>query len=669
MCGIVGIAALSGQRPVARGVVRRMAAAIVHRGPDAEGFFECPGLALGSRRLSVVGLADGRQPMYNEDRSVAVVYNGELFDYPQRRAQLEGRGHRLVTRCDTELIPHLWEDHAENMFERLRGQFALALWDAGRGLLILARDRFGICPLYWTRQTRPDGDWLLFASEIKALLASGMVEAAADVRGIDQAFNFFAVPGPHTCFKGVRLLQPGSYLKVRLQPASGRTRLDERIYWRISFPDQGQERRDDRATLVGEFEDVLMSAVERRLRADVPVVSYLSGGIDSGIVAALAARLRGQALPAFTVQITTPHLDETPQAAALCRRLGAESIVVRCGDDEILRHYPQLIRAAEAPVVDTSCVGLLLLAAAVHERGYKVALTGEGSDEWLGGYAWFKVHKLLGVFDAAPGLALSGAVRRWVLMLMGAPKGAARRMRQIASSLGHHGPYQDIYGVMGLARLRFYSPDMLERLADYNPYLALEPDLARINQWHPMNRALYWGGRIHLPGQLLSLKGDRVAMNSSVEMRYPFLDEKVFEFLAGVHPRWKLRGFRDKYLLRLVGERHLPRQAAWARKGMFRAPLHSLFGRGAAGYIDQLLSDESLVRTGYFDPHAVGAWRAAHARGRLSWRSRSAVELGLAAVAATQLWHHLHIDASLAELPREPSGASPAAAPAPAGAH
>src|SRR5690349_20751090 len=212
MCGIAGMVDLEGRRPVPPGVIRAMAEAIVHRGPDEDGFLERPGLAFASRRLSIVGLADGRQPIWNEARDVGVVFNGELFDYPEQRALLEGRGHRFRTHCDTELIPHFWEDHQEGMFAHLRGQFAIALWDERRRQVILARDRFGICPLYWTRQ----GDWLLFASEIKALLASGLVAARPDLAGINHVFTFFALPGPVTCFEGVQALLPGHHLKLQL---------------------------------------------------------------------------------------------------------------------------------------------------------------------------------------------------------------------------------------------------------------------------------------------------------------------------------------------------------------------------------------------------------------------------------------------------------------------
>src|SRR6516164_8887717 len=283
MCGIAGVLDLSGHQTLEDGIIEKMAQAIFHRGPDEEGYLQRPGLALGSRRLSIVGLADGQQPVTNEDRSVSVVFNGELFDHLERRAELEARGHRLVKHCDTEIIPHLWEENQEAMFERLRGQFALALWDERRNRLVLGRDRFGICPLYWTRR----GEWLLFASEIKALLASGMVEPRPDLRGIDHIFTFAALPGPITCFEGVQLLPPGHFLEIEAAGAGNDTPVvRESIYWQMDFPDQGQERDEkDPAVLVKLFEDLMLQAVDERLRADVPVGSYLSGGVDSSMIA------------------------------------------------------------------------------------------------------------------------------------------------------------------------------------------------------------------------------------------------------------------------------------------------------------------------------------------------------------------------------------------------
>jgi asparagine synthase (glutamine-hydrolysing) len=651
MCGIAGVVDLSGRGPVPTEVVQTMAEALRHRGPDEDGYLFAPGVALASRRLSIVGLADGRQPIGNEDGRIAVVYNGELFDYPETRAVLEARGHRFRTHCDTELIPHLWEDHGEGTFERLRGQFAVAVWDHGQHRLCLGRDRFGICPLYWTRQATPHGEWLLFASEIKALLASGVVEPRPDHRGLDQAFTFFAMPGPRTAFAGVWMLLPGHYLTVQPDQGSG-SQVQDRTYWEMDFPDRGSEDRGRSPRgLVDEFEAVLVRATEKRLRADVPVVSYLSGGVDSSLVVALAGHVRKAPIPTFTIRIDAPGLDETAEATAVARATGTDPVIVGCGPAEVLNTYPRLVRAAESPVVDTSCTALLLLAQEVHRQGYKVALTGEGADEWLAGYPWYKVHKVLGLLDIIPGLPLSRLLRRAYVKLAGVPSFPWSAVRRIREAAGGDNAWLEIYGLMSLSRPRFYSRALREELADYTAYAELGLNYERMRRWHPLNRSLYLGARVHLPGLLLNAKGDRVAMHSSVETRYPFLDEDVFAFLAGLHPRWKLHGFGDKYLLRLLAERWLPRQIAWRRKAMFRAPFDSFHDEGAPAFVDQLLSEESLRKTGYFDPDAVRAGRLTSRRLRAGSNRRTTLEMGLAGVVATQLWHHTFIDGGLADLP------------------
>ncbi|HTU91448.1 MAG TPA: asparagine synthase (glutamine-hydrolyzing), partial [Gemmataceae bacterium] len=649
MCGIAGIIDLSGEyRPAPAGAIHAMADALVHRGPDEDGFLQRPGLAFASRRLSIVGLADGRQPIHNEDGSVSVVFNGELFDYPEMRAKLEGRGHRFATHCDTEVIPHCWEDHDEEFFPHLRGQFAFALWDGRKRRTILARDRFGICPLYWTRQ----GDWLLFASEIKGLLASGMVEAKPDPQGINHLFTFYALPGPATCFAGIQLLPPGHYLRIQLGAAGEAAQVSERVYWRMDFPDRGQEDyASSGRQLADRLEEVLVGAVTRRLRADVPVVSYLSGGVDSSMVVALATRVRGKPIPTFTIRIPRPDLDESARASLVARHIGVDPVVVTCGQEEVLRNYPALIRAAEGPVIDTSCASLLMLAREVHARGYKVALTGEGADEWLAGYPWHKLNWLLGWLDIIPGLSLSQLTRRLFVRLTGAPKFAWEFVRRAQKAVGGHNAWLDIYGLMSMSKPRFFSPWMMQLVADRSPYEDLGFDLERMRRWHPLNRELATGARVQLAGLLLNAKGDRVAMNSSVETRYPFLDEEVFDFLAQVPPRWKLRGLRDKALLRVVAERWLPRSIARRPKAMFRAPFDSFQLEKGPEYVGELLSIESLRRTGYFQPEAVEHWRKSFHSLCQGTPKRATIEMGLVGVLATQLWHHTFLDGSLADLP------------------
>ena len=651
MCGIAGIVDLAGSRIIPDGIIQRMTQAIIHRGPDEEGYFQHPGVVLGSRRLSIVGLADGQQPVANEDRSVSVVFNGEFFDYLERRAELEARGHRLVTHCDTEIVPHLWEETQEGVFERLRGQFALALWDERRRRLVLGRDRFGICPLYWTRQ----GDWLLFASEIKALLASGLVPARPDLRGIDHIFTFAALPGPTTCFEGVQLLPPAHYLRVVPgNPNRGAApAISEHAYWEMDFPDQGDEDpgRDPRA-LVDRFEQIMLQAVEERLRADVPVGAYLSGGVDSSMTTALACHLKGPAINTYTIRVDAPELDELSAANLVARHIGTKPpIVQEFRASDTLNTYPRLIEAAESPVIDTSCAALLLLAQRVHACGQKVVLTGEGADEWLVGYPWYKAAKLFGFLDLLPGLSLSDRMRRAYLRLNHVPQYPAEFRRAVEESIGGPNAWIDAYGILGLSKLRFYAAPMREVLEKFNPWADLQMPLDRARRWHPLNRGIWVAARVTLAGHLLQAKGDRVAMHSSVEVRYPFLDEDVFDFLAGLHPRWKLHGFRDKHLLRLLAERWVPPSVYRRRKIIFRAPLDSFHVEPEPAFVAQLLSEESLRRTGYFDIAAVHHWRRAFRRMPVGSLPRLSVELGLTAVVATQLWHHLFIGPELAELP------------------
>ncbi|MBV8812968.1 MAG: asparagine synthase (glutamine-hydrolyzing) [Verrucomicrobia bacterium] len=649
MCGIAGIIDLSGRRKVSDHIIDAMTRAIIHRGPDEEGYLRRPHFALGSRRLSIVGLADGQQPIANEDRSVFVVFNGEFFDYPERRAELESRGHRLVTHCDTEIIPHFWEESQCQMFKHLRGQFAFALWDDNRHCLVLARDRFGICPLYWTRQ----GDWLLFASEIKALLASGMVPAQPDLRGIDHIFTFSALPGPITCFEGVQLLPAGHFLKISPRSDSRRAaEVVERVYWQMDFPDRGKEDSGEPRALVDRFEQLLLEAVEKRLRADVPVGSYLSGGVDSSVIAALACHAKGPAINTYTVRVDAPGLDELDAASLVARHIGTKApIVQEFRTQDAVHTYPRLIHAAEAPVIDTSCAALLQLAQRVHAYGQKVVLTGEGADEWLVGYPWYKLAKLLSYLDILPGLSLSGGLRRGYFRLKRVPQYPLGFRHRAEQAIGGPNAWIDAYGLLALSKLRFYAEPMREVLWKHNPWADLQMPLERAKRWHPINRGVWIAARVTLAGLLLQAKGDRVAMHSSVEVRYPFLDEDVFSFLAPLDPRWKLRGFRDKHLLRLLAERWLPRSVYGRPKAIFRAPLDSFHIHPEPPFVAQLLSEESLRRTGYFDVTEVRHWSQAFRKLRAGSLERLSVEMGLVAVVATQLWHHLFIRQELAEVP------------------
>ncbi|MCX6630460.1 MAG: asparagine synthase C-terminal domain-containing protein, partial [Candidatus Solibacter sp.] len=340
--------------------------------------------------------------------------------------------------------------------------------------------------------------------------------------------------------------------------------------------------------------------------------AYLSGGLDSSMIVAMACRVKGPAINTYTVRIDDPALDELSAANLSARHIGTKPPVVQeFRPSDALAVYPQLIRAAEAPVIDTSCAALLMLAKRVHACGQKVVLTGEGADEWLAGYPWYKIAKLLDSLDVIPGLRLSNVARRAYLRLHRVPQYPAGFRQHLEDCVGGPNAWIDSYGVLALSKLRFYAAPLRETLAQSDPWAGLGLNLERAKCWHPLNRGLWIGARVTLAGHLLQAKGDRVAMHSSVEVRYPFLDEAVFDFPARLHPRWKLRGFRDKHLLRLVAERWLPPAIARRQKVIFRAPLDSFHLDPEPAYIAELLSEESLRRTGYFDVAAVRHWRQA----------------------------------------------------------
>src|SRR5438093_138237 len=375
MCGLAGVAR---QRPrgVSAELLERMAAAIRHRGPDGFGLHADDRIGLAHVRLSVIDVAGGAQPMTNEDGDVRVVYNGEIYNYLELRHELEVRGHVFRTRSDTEVLVHGYEQWGEELLERLNGQFAFALHDRRTASLFLARDRFGILPLYYAER----GGDLYFASEIKALLASGEVERALDPAGLDEVFTFWAARPPRTPFRGIRALEPGCWARWR------EGTLSIRRYYALDYSGAAAEPADALEAL----DELLHSGVRLRMRADVPVGGYLSGGLDSSIVCALAAQASPYDLRTFSVTFDDPQLDESVFQQAVAGQLRSRHVVQRIGAGDIARVFPDVVRHAETPLLRTAPAPLYLLSRLTREQGIKVVLTGEGSDEVFLGYDLFK---------------------------------------------------------------------------------------------------------------------------------------------------------------------------------------------------------------------------------------------------------------------------------------
>ncbi len=653
MCGVAGIAR---RRPVgvSAELLQRMAAAIQHRGPDGSGLHSDERVGLVNVRLSVIDLARGVQPMTNEDGSVFVVYNGEIFNHLALRGELEARGHLFRTRSDTEVLVHAYEQWGERMLERLNGQFAFAIYDRRARSVFLARDRFGILPLFYAER---DGD-LYFASEVKALLASGEVEGALDPAGLDEVFTFWAARPPRTPFRGVRALEPGCC--ARWQDG----RLTLRRYYALDFPEGAAEPAD----AVDALDDLMRSAVRLRLQADVPVGGYLSGGIDSSIVCALAAAGSPYALRTFSVSFDDPRLDESAYQHTVAAAVRSRHAVQRIGPGDIARVFPEVVRHAETPLVRTAPAPLYLLSRIAREGGITVVLSGEGSDEVFLGYDLFKetAVRLLcwqrpqshwpprlldGLYpDVAPE-ARKGEFWRRYFLTAGSPD----------DPLFSHLPRFQL-----TARIKdFYSAEFRVGLGRFDPLAELRAALpAGFHRWSPLARAAYLEMTTLLSPYLLSSQGDRMAMAHGVEARVPYLDHRLFEFAAALPARSKLRGLREKELLRRWATGLLPPAITRRRKQPYRAPdVPAFFDGRPPEYVEALLEPASLARTGIFNPRAVSGLVQRCRAGRATGFRESQA---LVAILSTELWHREFLGAPSRE--RRISRVPPAAAEAPVAA-
>jgi asparagine synthase (glutamine-hydrolysing) len=638
MSAIAGIVDLAGSRPVPSDAFRRMSGAMLHRGQQ-ETFFECPGLTIVER-----GHRERRENG-NSDSAVVCALDGQIYNSEELRTELD-LVREDVSIHDDQVIVRLWKGHGKACLDRLRGQFALALWDKRTRQLVLARDHFGVCPLHWTRQ----GDWLLFASEIKALLASGMVMPRVDLRGLHHVWTFFGVPGPVTCFEGVSALLPGHYLEVKPGDTRQPTQIHDIAYWQMNFPDQGDEDNSRKEIeLVNEYEAILLRAIEQRLCGQPPTVAYSSGGLDSSLLVSMATRLRGGPLDSFTFRVPHPHLDETSRTADVAGHVGNRPEVVELTGCDLVETFPALVQAAESPVIDVSAAALLRLAERVHERGHRAVLTGEGADEFQAGYPWFRIQARLDRLDRLTHLPLSRPGFRAYVRLVHSgtlPWSFVNRSHQ---AVGGRNAWLLAYMLMATTKHRFFSRETIEALGDHLPLDDLQLDHAGLARWHPLNRSIYLGARVHLPGLHLAARGDRAAGRSGIETRYPFLDRELFDFLAPLDPSWKLRGLEDKYLQRRLTNRWLPRSVTAGHKKLLHAPLDAYHRAAPPAWAEQLLSPESLRRAGYFDPQAVQHWRKAIHQMRNGFR-RLFIEMGLVGVLSTQLWHQQFIDPSLADV-------------------
>jgi len=643
MCGIVGIVTPNGTLDAESSArLEQAAASIRHRGPDEFGHWSDERACLCCNRLSIIDPQTGQQPIWNERRTVVVVTNGEIFNHVSLREALIRRGHSFRSRCDSEVLVHLYEDFGAALVDYIDGQFAFALWDLEKRCLLLARDRFGICPLHYS--VLKGG--LCFASEAKAILATGLIAPRLDPIGLAQVACLNTVIAPRTLFHGISQLPPAHYLLLDSQG------LRIRRYWDLHFPTVDQRHNRRFGDWVAELSTRVQTAVKRTLISDVPIGTFLSGGIDSGIITMLASREVGS-LPAYSIVSRHRRFDEFAGAERISRAAGTPLHTVTADETLIAQNFAKLVWHAESPVLSTEAAALLALAQRAGQD-VKVILTGEGADEAFAGYLNFKQHMFLRRLNDGVAGGVRSISRRLMTRLFQdsffvPPE---ERLSAIRDKVGFLPAQMYEYEFFrGLVPLIFDDHHCRAILA--SPLWAdldLSPELVADRHW--LDQSLYLGYRLMLSNYLLGPHGDRVLMAHSVEGRYPFLDRELVEFAASIPPEFKLRRMKEKYVLRAAAVSWLPRESVDAPKRRFMAPFGTPFLHPEAPVeIRELLSEQQLREFGYFDPVRITRLRDAltAADGRRGLRSdldRLRLGCAMTLVVSTQLFHHLFIKRS-----------------------
>ncbi len=636
MCGIAGFYGTPDLSRPREALLRRMIGAIGHRGPDAEGVLTDRNVGLAHARLSIIDLAGGAQPMSNADGTIHVTFSGKIFNYVELRNELIARGHRFATSSDTEVILHLYQERGADCVTAFNGDFAFAIFDRRNNRLVLARDRMGVRPLFHTTR----GGCLYFASEVKALLEAPGVTAAMDPLALDQIFTFWFPLAPRTPFKDIFELPPAHVLV-----AEG-DNVTIRPYWRLDYPDAADSAAIDRrgeAAIADELCALLLDATRIRLRSDVPVGAYLSGGLDSSIVTAAVKSIKPDRLRTFSVTFELAEFDESAYQRDLVRALGTEHSAVACSVSDIGRDFPTVIRHAERPILRTAPTALLRLSALARESGTKVVLTGEGADEVFAGCDIFKESKIRRFCAVQPQSKWRPLLLKRLYSYLPQLKSQSQPYLEAFFGTSAEGVQDPLFS--HLLRFRttagaklFFSGDLRRTLKGYDALEDLRSHLpADFARWHPLSQAQYLEAAHLLPGYILSSQGDRVAMANAIEGRFPFLDHRVVELAARIPPHLKMRGLREKHILREATTSLLPAHIGDRTKQPCRAPdCQSFTGFGAPAYVGHRLSGPDIAAAGYFDASAVG---------KLANKCRSQKLIGFrdnmafVGVLSTQLWH------------------------------
>ena len=601
MCGIAGFFDLNPTAEPNIDLISKMVKVIEHRGPDEYGVVFDNKAHLGHARLSIIDLAGGSQPLANEDNSIWIIFNGEIYNYIELRVDLEKAGHTFRTNSDTEVMVHAYEEYGTDCVKKFNGQFAFCIYDKKKEMLFLSRDRLGIRPIFYTQQNNK----FYFGSEIKTIFCDPAVTRKIDLEGLDQLFTWWTPAPPKTVFENIFELQAGHSIIFK----DGNIKIEK--YWDIDYPTTFDYKRSV-DSWAEELRELLIDSVRLRLRADVPVGAYLSGGLDSAVTTALIKNFTDTKVETFSIAFEDKAFDESIYQQQMSDFLGTNHHVIKCNYKDIADNFPRVVYHSEKPIVRTAPTPLMLLSGLVEQNKFKVVLTGEGSDEIIGGYDIFKETLIRKFWSKFPDSKFRPIALRKLYPTL--PVSQADTGAYLGEFYKSGFADVDKYYFSHIPRMNtitkvkmFFSSEVKDALNNSTAVDAFGKNLpSNFDDWHHLSKAQYVEAKSLLAGYILSSQGDRMLTANSIEGRFPFLDHRVAEFCATIPPGHKIFGLNEKYILKKAMEKELPKEIIGRVKQPYMAPdSNSFVQHDSPSYIDDVLSESEISKTGLFNPRAV----------------------------------------------------------------
>lgn len=644
MCGITGFFQFDSSTDNKISTLRNMLTQIKHRGPDESGIYVSDDIGIGSVRLSIIDLSTGTMPLSNTDESLWIVFNGEIFNYIELREELLTKNHTFKTHSDTEVIVHLYEEYGPEFLNKLNGQFAIAIWDKNKQELFLARDRVGIRPLFYTAV----GDSFVFASEIKSFLEFPDFNPKISVKALYEYFTIWTSLSSNTAFEDVFELRPGSYMTINANSKTIQT------YWELPISKPNEYIFNNAEEAAKEFETIFTDSVKLRLRADVQVAAYLSGGIDSSITTSFIKKLTPDSLRTFSIGFTEKDFDESSYQNIARDYFNTQHSSVICSPKDISNNFKDVVWHSEAPLLRTAPTPMSILAKSVRDHKIKVVITGEGADELFGGYNIFKETKIKHFWAKDPKSKYRPLLLKKLYPYIPQISKANSNMLKMFFGYKLNETSSPIYSHLlrwnNTSRISNYlSNEYKEEIKNYDPISKLEKQLEdKLEGYDYLTKAQFIELNFFMSKYLLSSQGDRMAMANSIEGRYPFLDHRVIEFCMKLNPDLKLNGLNEKYLLKRMMKGRLPESILNRSKQAYRAPIRStFFSEEMPVYLKEMLSEEKITDFGIFNPEFVNQLKK---KMELNKQVSEIDNMAITAILSTQILHDLFINQSMPKL-------------------